>query len=245
MLPPHLEIEPVRSRASRPPKRQAILTACLVYAAAVWGALWWLRTHLPAFVQPPTKPAVAVQLLLPDPTPPAPKGSGATDPHLAKEDPDPVPDPPMDFTTTPARMPDRPEKASFEPSLPVAPGGDGRVKGRDGAGEGAGDIGIRGNGTVPMRFEDMDILWRVQPEYPLGVELLGEEDAGEVEITIDERGWPISVKPSRFQYPACAKSAERAMKQWRFAPVRIHGALVKATFRMDVNFILPNKTTRR
>ena len=248
MLPPHLEIEPVRSRASRPPRRLAFVAACAVYGGAAGWAIWWIRARKVAPSAPPPRCAVTLQILEPDPAPPAPKGSGTVDPHLAKADPDPLPDPPMDFNITPAQMPDRPEKAHFDSSLPQAPGGDGRAKGQEGGRAGAAGVAgaeIRGNGTVPMRLEDMDILWRVEPEYPISVELSGEEDSGEVEITIDERGWPTSVKALRFQYPACAKSAERALKQWRFAPVRLHGVAVKATFSVSVNFVLPYKVTRR
>lgn len=242
MLPPHLEIEPVRSRATRPPRRLALLVTALVYGVLVWGGLRWLGSKLQAPPLPPPKAVATVQILEPDPAPAAPKGTGTVDPKLAKEEADPTPEPPPDFTAMPDRMPDRPEKVHFDASLPQAPGGDGKPQGAGAPGEGmaGGGNGI-GTGPLRMRLEDMDVLYREQPEYPFFEMVNGVEDTVELEITIDEHGVPISVKSIRSQVPSLAKEAVRALKRWRFAAVKEHGVRVKATFHMDVQFMIANR----
>ncbi|HET8901728.1 MAG TPA: TonB family protein, partial [Holophagaceae bacterium] len=67
------------------------------------------------------------------------------------------------------------------------------------------------------------------------------EDLIELEVTIDEHGVPIQVKVSKSTVPNLAAEALRAIKLWRFAAVRYKGVPVRATFRMDVNFMIGNK----
>lgn len=92
-----------------------------------------------------------------------------------------------------------------------------------------------------MRIGDMEILYREQPNYPWSDMINGVEDTVELEVTINEHGIPISVKATRSEVPSLAKEAVRAIKHWRFAAVRNHGVAVKASFLMDVQFLITNR----
>ena len=245
MLPPHLQIEPIRRAAPSPPRRLALLTTLAADCALLGWAVWYLGVREAALPPVPPRPAVTIQLVEEKPEgAAAPKGTGTVDPKLAKEQPAPDLKPLDDFQSVPSRLLDRPEQARFDPALPQAPGGDGHPESRGGEGQGVDGVGIRGmgNGTLRMKFQDMQILNRVQPEYPLGALLGREEDAVVLEVTIDEHGVPVVVKAIQSKFPVLAKEAIRAIKLWRFAIVKDHGVPVKATFLMDVNFIIANNS---
>lgn len=173
-------------------------------------------------------------------------GTGTSDP-LPKSDP--VIAPLADLLHLEDRSQETPNVTRFNPLLPAAPGGDGRMQG-EGGGEGKGigpGNGIRGFGPggMQVRIGDMEILRREDPVYPASEMSNGIEDKVELEITIDEHGVPLSVIVKKSLVPRLAAEALRAIKLWRFAAVRYHGVPVQATFRMDVEFLIANKRYHR
>ncbi|HXC17434.1 MAG TPA: energy transducer TonB [Holophagaceae bacterium] len=221
-----------------------MLVTILLETGMAVGLLWSLRRP----VQSPRSPQKATfnVELVEDPSPSAAggkSGSGTTDPV---KDPDPVLEPMADLMHMPDRSMETPHEAFSDPSLPLAPGGDGRPKGEDGTGDGIGigpGFGIKGMGPggLAVRIGDMEVLRREDPVYPSSEMSNGIEDMVELEVTIDEHGVPIHVKISKAKVPNLAEEALRAIKRWRFAAVRYKGVPVRATFRMDVDFMIGNK----
>lgn len=242
LLPPHLQIEPIRRSSAKPSRGLTSAVALAAEAGLAFGAFWLLRTRQTLLRPPLPKPTFTVELIE-DPSP-APAGgqagSGTSDPEL----PEPAPMP-ADLSQIPDRMPTR-SPALFNPELPQAPGGDGRPAGQ-GSGEGAGvGAGIKGMGPGGIRVHigDMEILKREDPVYPASEMANGIEDEVELEVTIDEHGVPVEVKVAKTHVPTLAAEALRAIRQWRFAAVRREGIPVRATFLLDVRFIITNKAAK-
>jgi TonB family protein len=247
VLPPHLQVEPIRRAAPRVSRRLPALVTVLLETGMAAGLFWFLKQGVkPARIPP--KATFNVELVE-DPSPSASSGksgSGATDPV---KEPDPVLAPLADLIHMPDRSMEKPREALSDPSLPLAPGGDGRPKGEDGTGDGIGigpGFGIKGMGPggLAVHIGDMEVLRREEPAYPSSEMSNGIEDMVELEVTIDEHGVPIHVKVSKAKVPNLAEEALRAIKLWRFAAVRYKGVPVRATFRMDVNFMISNKRAR-
>ena len=244
VLPPHLQIEPVRRSSPPASRRLPILVTVFVETGMAAGFLWFLGRGIKPRAVPP-KVTFNVELVE-DPSPSASSGksgSGATDPV---KEPDPVLEPMADLASMPDRSMEKPREALSDPLLPLAPGGDGRPKGEGGAGGGDGvgpGFGIKGMGPggLRVRIGDMEVLRREEPVYPISEMSNGIEDMVELEVTIDEHGVPVHVKVSKATVPNLAEEALRAIKLWRFAAVRYKGVPVRATFRMDVNFMIGNK----
>lgn len=244
LLPPHLQIEPIRRSSPRASRRLPALVTILVETGMAAGLIWVLKGQ----ARPPRIPPKATfnVELVEDPSPSASggkAGSGTTDPV---KEPDPVLEPMADLMRMPDRSMEKPREALSDPSLPLAPGGDGRPKGEGGAGDGMGvgpgfSIKGMGPGGLAVRIGDMEVLRREEPVYPSSEMSNGIEDLIELEVTIDEHGVPIHVKVSKSTVPNLAAEALRAIKLWRFAAVRYKGVPVRATFRMDVNFMIGNK----
>lgn len=219
------------------------MVAILLEGMGAVGLIWMLRRQPTPHSLPPL--ATFKVDLVEDPSPSnagGAAGTGASDP---RPKPDPMLSPMADLIHLEDHSKDKPSPTSFDPLLPMEPGGDGHSKG-EGKGEGDGigpTSGIKGMGPggLRVRIGDMEILHREDPVYPTSEMANGIEDLVELEITIDEHGVPLEVKVRKAKVPRLAEEALRAIKQWRFAPVRDHGVPVRATFRMDVDFMIANK----
>lgn len=245
MLPPHLQIEPIRRSSPRISRRLPALMTILLETGMAAGLIWALKGQARPPHPLPPKATFNVELVE-DPSPSASggkAGSGTADPVM---EPDPVLEPMADLIQMPDRSMEKPHEALTDLSLPLAPGGDGRPKGEGGTGNGMGvgpGFGIKGMGPggLAVRIGDMEVLRREEPVYPSSEMSNGIEDMVELEVTIDEHGVPVHVKVSKSTVPNLAAEALRVIKLWRFAAVRYRGIPVRATFRMDVNFMISNK----
>ena len=77
------------------------------------------------------------------------------------------------------------------------------------------------------------------PHYPESERLAGHEGTVVVAATIDAHGAVLDValrQPTR--HAALNREALRAVRAWRFAPARLHGAAVPTTRSIAVEFRL-------
>lgn len=246
VLPPHLQIEPIRRSSPPVSRRLPALVTILVETGMAAGLFWFLRGEMKPLPSVPPKATFKVELVE-DPSDSAPSGKSGSGARAAVKEPDPVLEPMADLARMPDRSMEKPQQPLSDPSLPLAPGGDDRPKGEDRAGDENGPgLGIKGMGPggLAVRIGDMEILRREEPVYPSSEMSNGVEDSVELEVTIDEHGVPIRVKVRNAKVPRLAEEALRAIRLWRFAAVRYKGVPVKATFRMDVIFMISNKRTR-
>jgi TonB family protein len=102
-----------------------------------------------------------------------------------------------------------------------------------------------GPGGVRAHIGDTEILKRENPVYPASQMANGVEDDVELEVTIDKHGVPTEVKVAKAHVPVLAAEALRAVRQGRFAAVRREGVPVRATFLLDVCFIITNRAVKR
>lgn len=250
LLPPHLQIEPIRVASHGRPRRFSLLLT-LFLEAGMGAALFWAFHPNP---EPPSLPPMAtfqVQLFEDSPVEAAsaPTGTGTIDPSLRKPESPLIP--PESSQALPDRHLDRPHLEAMNPQLPIAPGGDGREVGPDGRPDRLGSGNSRGidssgigSGAHRARLGDMTILRREYPKYPEWEKLNGVEGVVELEITINEKGVPILVKILNDQELGLSNAAVKAVRLWRFEPVRKQGVAVTASFRMDFQFVIVNKPAK-
>jgi len=78
---------------------------------------------------------------------------------------------------------------------------------------------------------------RVEPEYPAQAKAANISGTVVVEITVDETGNVISVRPIS-GHPLLKDAAADAARQWRFSPTTLSGEPVKVVGTLTFNFAL-------
>jgi len=82
-------------------------------------------------------------------------------------------------------------------------------------------------------FTPARIVSTVEPIYPPNVLAWGTVV---MEVTVDEKGGAPSEVKILSGLPGLAKEAERAVKDWKFAPARLNGAPVRTTVPVAITF---------
>ncbi len=256
-LPPHLQINPIRTEAWVPRARYVMPCTMPVLALAGWAFM------APMWREKPRRPApTGIQFILsqgPSEMPTGPSANPAGGGPRKDEEPRtqltqfshvPVPlalpdparqDPLVDVEPTallPDVLPPLPTQV-----IPVPRAGTGHGGGAgSGSGRGVGsgtDVGLSGGwrlhtelppGVVEVLLEDLTVLNQEVPYYPKAA--IADRTQGDVLVTfiVDEKGIPVSWSIDQSDNPVFNEAVIDACPRWRFAPLMLGGKRVKASF---------------
>lgn len=92
----------------------------------------------------------------------------------------------------------------------------------------------------PIRIQEerLERTYFVRPDYPLTARRLEVEGRVEMEVLIDAQGSVAEVRVIRDPGLGMADSAVRAVRQWRYRPLRVAGRAVPAWIEVEVRFRL-------
>ena len=81
----------------------------------------------------------------------------------------------------------------------------------------------------------MKIIKMVKPEFPPDAKAKNVFGTVAVEVEVDKRGVPSSVKVLKGD-PVLANAVAMAIKEWRWRPLKINGVAVETEATITVNF---------
>lgn len=79
------------------------------------------------------------------------------------------------------------------------------------------------------------VVTREEPEYPPMARGMRLEGAVAVDAVIDERGKVVEVEPVD-GHPVLSHAVQRALRHWRFKPIRVAGEPIRAVARLHFKF---------
>ncbi|HEX5041969.1 MAG TPA: energy transducer TonB [Candidatus Polarisedimenticolaceae bacterium] len=132
-----------------------------------------------------------------------------------------------------------PELGPLAPGLPSGPGGPGSGPGPGpGDGPGPGPGGEDGPLQVGGGIERPTLLEKVEPEYPEAARRARIHGTVTVQAVIGRDGTVEDAQIVHSSHRLLEEASLEAVRQWRYAPVLLHGRPVRVTFVVRVEFIL-------
>lgn len=191
---------------------------------------------------PPPPPPEALPPPPPPPPPPKPKEPPPPPEPAAPAEQEPAPDPQPD-QPPPEAEPEAPpgEQAGLDPSS----FGEGAGGPAFGVGHTQmGDPSRRGGGRSPSEdaeattFVSAASVTRVEPTYSFGARRRRIEGFVVLEVAIDERGTPTSVRVQQPLDPELDQAAVEAVRKWRFRPATLGGRPKASVHLVRIHFRL-------